>query len=76
MHCLKNNKKSSAIVLAKSLTGLATLRALSRLDIDLHIVFFEIGSAVIYSRFGRKVFFPQPEYPPHLFPASASGFPV
>lgn len=57
-----NSKKPAVIVLAKSLTGLATLRALSRLDIDLHTVYFEAGCAIRYSGFGTKRYFKHGEH--------------
>ncbi len=61
-HKLKNLEKPAVIVLAKSLTGLATLRALSRLDIELHVVFFDANDPIAASCFGIKNYFPHGEH--------------
>ena len=58
----KNFSPLSAIVLAKTLTGLATLRALAALDIDLHAVIFNEDEAIMSSRYGKKVLFPHGEH--------------
>ena len=47
----------AAIVLAKNVTGLATLRALAGLSLDLHAIIFSRGEPISFSRYGKKVYF-------------------
>ena len=49
--------KRTAVVLAKNVTGLATLRALAGLSIDLHAIIFSSDEPISFSRYGKKIYF-------------------